>query len=191
MIILLDRNIWEKLVKFVERDIVKSGTLILQDHLHDSQFLHWVKDMGGKRVLGVVELAYLSRTDIDEISPRYVKAAGFPSKETLKRIFLTFSKEVSAITVAEMRIAEIERYWCPGPECQSVNLNFLNKDIFKDQLPFSCFDCGVEFYTPNREEGSRRITLAWLEKRYCQDKIKRIPASQQAVIAIAGENWIL
>lgn len=189
MIILMDGNVWEKLAEFYEKRDPRSGTLIIEKHLPDSHFLHWVKDLGRKRVLGVVDLAYLSRTDIDEISPQHVKASGFPSKEILKRTFLTFSREVSAITVAEMRIAEIERYWCP--ECASVNLSFANKDIHGDQLPFSCFDCETEFSTPDKDEGSRRVKIAWLEKRYCQDGIKKIPLDQQVVLGIVGEKWVL
>ena len=188
MIILLDGNVWEKMAELFLKGSPKSGTLILQGHLHDSQFIHWVKGMGGKRLLGMVDLAYLSRTEIDEISPRYVKASGFPSKEILKRTFLTFSKDISAVTVAEMRVSEIEKYWCP--KCDGVNLRYLTKNIHANQLPFYCFVCKEEFYTPDNDFGSPRIKNAKLGARYCEERIKMIPNDQLAVIAVAGENWL-
>ena len=188
MIILLDRNIWEKLAEPFLKGSPKSGTLILQGHLHDSQFIHWVKDLGGKRLLGTVELTYLSRTEIDEISLRYVKASGFPSKEFLRRTFLTFSKNISAITVAEMRIDEVEKYWCP--KCDGVNLKYLTKNLHANQLPFYCFDCQEEFYTPDKDFGSPRIKNVKLAQRYCEERIKRIPLGQQVVIAVVGEQWL-
>lgn len=188
MIILLDGDVWEEMVLSIEKGTPRSGTLIIEKHLPDSQFLHWAKELGGKRILGMVELARLNWTDIDEISPRQVKAAGFPSREILKRTFLTFSKDISAVTVAEMKVAEVEKYWCP--ECLGVNLNFLNKNIHGNQLPFSCFDCGKEFYTADNDFGSPRIKNVKLAERYCEERIKRIPLDQQAVVAVAGENWL-
>jgi hypothetical protein len=189
MIILLDGNVWEKMAEPFLKGSPKSGTLILQGHLPDSQFFHWVKDIGGKKLLGRVELSHLVQTNMAKINPQHVKASGFPSKEFLRRTFLTFSKNISAITVAEIRIVEVERYWCPN--CLSVNLEFLKKNIIGDKLPFSCFDCGEEFYLKDLEEGNLRVKLTRLKKRYCQAEIKKIPSDQQTVVALAGEQWLM
>ncbi len=190
MIILLDGNVWEKLAEFFEKKDIKSGTVIIEKHLIGDHHLHWVCDLGGKKLLGRVELTNILQTNMPSIRKEQVKAAGVGSKELLNRTFLTvLGRRIDAITVAKMRIVEIERYWCQNPECFSVNLIFLKKDIFNDQLPFSCFDCGNEFYTPDKEEGSPRVKNAKLEKRYCQKEIKKIPAGQEKVLAVVGENW--
>jgi len=192
MIILLDGNVWEKLAEFFEKKDIRSGTVIIEKHFIDDHHLHWVCDLGAKKLLGRVELTSIIHTEISSIHERHVKAAGFGSKEILKRTFASclgyqLAKELNLITVAQMRITEAERYWCP--KCQSVNLDFLKKDIFKDQLPFSCFDCANEFYTPDKDEGSPRVKNAKLEKRYCQKEIKKIPAGQEKVLALVGESW--
>lgn len=199
MIILMDGNVWEKLAYSFERGISRSGTVILEKHLIDDGMLHWVCDLGGmdgegRRLLGRVELNSIIPTDISDIKQKYAKAAGFESKEFLKRTFAACigrpAREIGPITVAEMKIFEVERYWCTNPECLSVNLNFLNKNIFKDQLPFACLNCGTEFYTPDKDFGSPRIKNAKLGSRYRQEEIKKIPADQQKVLAIAGEQWL-
>jgi hypothetical protein len=192
MIILLDGNVWEKLAEFFENGISKSGTVILERHFIDDHNLHWVYDLTGKKLLGRLELTSIIHTKISSIHEKHVKAAGFGSKEMLKRTFALclgyqLAREVNLITVAQMKIAEIERYSCP--KCFSTNLDYITKNIFGNQLPFSCFDCGKEFYTEDKDEGSPRIKNARLEKRYCQKEIKKIPAGQEKVLAVVGENW--
>jgi len=194
MIIKLDANVWEKLAEFFGKRDIRSGTVIIEKHLIGDHHLHWACDLGGKKLLdrgkllGRVELTNILPTSMLSIRKEQVKAAGVESKEFLNRTFLTvLGRRVDAITVAKMRIVEIERYWCT--KCQSVNLDFLKKDISNDQLPFSCFDCENEFYTPDKDEGSPRVKNAKLEERYCREKIKRIPVDQQAVLAIVGERW--
>lgn len=202
MIVVLDGNIWEKLVDSIERGIVKngSGTIIIERHLIDDGVLHWVCNIGGKKgegrkLLGRVELNSIKPTDISLIKDKHVKAAGFGPKEFLKRTFASclgyeLAREIGPITVAQFKVVEAERYWCLNPECISVNLNFLNKDIFNNQLPFSCFDCGREFYTKDLDFGSPRIKNAKLSERYSKDNIKKIPMDQQIVMAVAGEYWL-
>jgi len=195
MILLLDGNVWEKLAEFYEKREPRSGTVIVERHFINDHHLHWVCDLGAKKLLGRVELSSIIHTNISSIHEKHVKAAGFGSKEILKRTFATclgyhIARDINLITVAKMRIVEIERYWCPSPKCQSVNLDFLKKDIFKDQLPFACFDCGEEFYTADKDEGSPRVKNSKLEKRYCQKEIKNIPAGQEKVLTIVGESWL-
>jgi len=188
MIILLDGNVWEKLAEFYEKKDIRSGTVIIEKHLIGDHYLHWVCDLGGKKLLGRVELTNILQTNMPSIHKEQVKAAGVGSKELLNRTFLTvLGRRIDAITVAKMRIVEIERYWCP--ECQSVNLDFLKKDIFKDRLPFTCFDCRESFYLDDKDEGSPRVKNSKLEKRYCQKEIKKIPAGQENVLAVVGESW--
>lgn len=192
MIILLDGNVWEKLVEFFEKRDLRSGTVIIEKHLIDDHHLHWVCDLGGKKLLGKAELTSIIHTNMSSIREKHVRGVGFGSKEVLKRAFAAhlgyqLAREINLITVARMKIAEIERYWCP--KCQSVNLEYLKKNILGKQLPFSCFDCGEEFYTEDKDFGSPRIKNAKLEERYYKERMKKIPADQQVVLAIVGENW--
>lgn len=188
MIILLDGNVWEKLAEFFEKRDIRSGTIIIEKHLIGDRHLHWVCDFGGKKLLGRVELNNILPTNMSSIHKEQVKAAGIGSKELLNRTFLTvLGRRIDAITVAKMRIVEIEKYWCS--KCLSVNLDFLKKDIFNNQLPFYCFDCKEEFYTADKDDGSPRIKNVRLETRYRKENIKKIPSDQQAVLAVVGENW--
>jgi len=193
MKIRFDANIWQKMVELVEQDNPQKGTIILEKHLiDDGSVLHWVEDVMGSKLLGRVELTLPIHTQMSDIHPRHVKAAGFGSKEVLKRSLANYlgyqlAREINSITVAQMGVADVERYWCP--KCQSVNLEYLKKNILGKQLPFSCFDCRESFYLDDKDDGSPRIKNAKLEKRYCREKIKRIPVGQQAVLAIVGENW--
>lgn len=192
MIILFnDINIWNKLADFFLRKIPWSGTIILKGHLIDSQFLHWVKDIGNQKLLGRVELSCPIWEKIDYVYPSHIKAAGFPSRQSLKRTLLMFSKVVDDITVVEMKIAEIEKYWCSNSKCCSVNLKFLTKERPGGQIPFTCFDCNKEFYTPDKDGDNPLRGNAWLTRRYRREEIKKIPADQQTVIAVAGERWLI
>ena len=192
MIILLDGNVWQRLAEFYEKRDIRSGTVIVEKHFIDDHYLHWVCGLAGKKLLGRVELTSIIHTNMSSIHEKHVKAAGFGSKEMLKRTFATClgyqsAREIDLITVAQMKIAEIERYWCP--KCQSVNLEYSKKNILGKQLPFGCFDCGEEFYTEDKDFGSPRIKNAKLEERYCNARMKKIPVDQQAVLAIVGEKW--
>lgn len=211
MVIILDGNVWQKLVGLMEKNILSKGIIILERHFIDEPILHWVKDLSGtkllgnpklidnSKLLGRVELAEISHTTMSFLTEKHVRAAGFGSKEVLKRAFASYlgyqlAKELNHITIARMKIAEVERYWCP--KCISVNLDFLKKNITADRssgntyLPFRCFECGEEFYTQDLEENSPPwIKHPKLEKRYCQEEIKKIPADQEPVLAVVGEQW--
>ena len=197
MIIVMDANVWGKLAEFFEEKIAANGTVILERHLIDDNILHWVCNLGGNKeegriLLGRVELNFLSHTTMTSINEKYVKAAGFGSKELLKRVFAShlgykLARGLNHVTVAQMKVIEVERYWCP--KCFSTNLDYLKKNILGNQLPFGCFDCGEEFYTEDKDFGSPRIKNAKLGERYCKARIKKIPVDQQVVLAIVGENW--
>lgn len=197
MIIVMDANVWEKLAEFFERRIAANGTVILERHFIDDNVLHWACNFGGneeegRRLLGRVELSSFSHTTMTSINEKHVKAAGFGSKEVLKRAFAShlgyqLARELNHVTVAQIKIAEVERYWCP--KCQSTNLDFLKKNIHGNQLPFFCFDCEEEFYTLDKDDGSPRIKNAKIEKRYCREEIKKIPVDQQEILAVVGEYW--
>lgn len=206
MVIILDANVWQKLVELMERGIPSKGTIILEKHYIERPILHWVKDLSGttllgkpkltnnSKLLGRVELVEVSHTTISSISKEQANAAGFGSKESLKRVFASYlgyplAKELDIVTIAQLKIVEVEKYWCAG--CSSVNLDFLKKNIVLKQLPFGCFDCGIEFYTDDMEKDSPPWTkFPKLEKRYCEEEIKKIPADQEPVLAVVGEKWL-
>lgn len=188
MIFLVDRDGWNVAVKSG-----KNGILIIDRHLLDEEGRewHWVKDMGERHLLGKVELNYPVMTSISEIDNQQVLSVHSPSRYALKRMLLPFAplwkKEVEAITVAKFRVVELERYWCSG--CGSVNLEYLKKALHDDQLPFRCFNCELEFYTKDLDEGSPRVKNATLEGRYCKENVKKIPLDQEAVVAVIGEQY--
>ncbi len=184
MIFLVDRSDWDAIVKSK-----KEGILIIDRHLLEEHYeWHRIKDMGAKRFLGKVEIYDLIMTRIADIDNKQVLATNFPSRNALKRILLPFApkwkKDVDAITVTKFRVIETENYWCSG--CDSVNLEYLKKPIYADQLPFRCFDCKLEFYTQDLEEGSPRVKNAKLEARYCEKRINKIPVGHEGVVAAVG-----
>ena len=185
MIFLVDRGDWDVIVSSG-----KDGILITDRHLLDEDYeWYWVKDMGDKHMLGKLRLKDPVMTSIDKIDNQQVLAVSSSSRNALKRTLLPFApkwkKEVDAITLSKFHVIEVEKYWCAG--CGSVNLEYLKKAIHYDQLPFRCFDCGLEFYTKDLDEGSPRVKNARLEERYHRGNIKKIPSDQEAVIAITGQ----
>lgn len=198
MKIRFDANIWQKMVELVEQDNPQKGTVILEKHLiDDGQGLHWVEDVMGSKLLGRTELTSPIHTQMSRIHPKHVKAAGFDSKEALKRSFANYlgyqlAREVNSITVAQMGVAKVERYWCP--KCSSVSLTFSTNNIIATptayQLPFICNRCGIEFYTLGKERVYSRITFNSLAEEYPSGNLRgEIPPDQQAVLAIVGEKW--
>ena len=198
MRIRFDANIWQKMVELVEQDNSQKGTVILEKHLIDDEpGLHWVEDVMGSKLLGKAELTSPIHTQMSHIHPKHVKAAGFGSKELLKRSFANYlgyqlAREINSITVAQIRAAEVQRYWCP--KCSCVSLTFSTNNIIATptayELPFTCNRCGVEFYTVGKEKVYSRITFNSLTEEYPPGNLRgEIPPDQQTVLAIVGEKW--
>jgi len=198
MRIRFDANVWQKMVELVEQDNSRKGTVILEKHLIDDEpGLHWIEDVMGSKLLGRAELVLPIHTQMSDIHLKHVKAAGFGSKEILKRSFANYlgyqlAREVNSITVAQMGVAEVERYWCP--KCLSVSLTFLTNRIKASpiayELPFFCNRCRVEFYTLGKEKVYNRITFNSLAEEYPPGNLRgEIPSDQQVVLAIVGEKW--
>lgn len=198
MRIRFDANIWQKMVELAEQDNSQKGTVILEKHLiDDGSVLHWVEDVMGSKLLGRAELILPIHTQMSDIHPKHVKAAGFSSKEILKRSFANYSgyqlaREIGSITVAQMGVAKVERYWCP--KCSSTSLTFSTKRIIATptayEVPFICNRCGIEFYTVGKEKVYDRITFNSLSAEYPLGNLGgEIPPDQQVVLAVIGEKW--
>lgn len=201
MIILFnDIDVWKKLAESFLRGTPKSGILVIEGHLIDDDELHWVKDMGGKKLLGQVKLNNKILTKVDEIG-KFLNLIEFSSIPFLKRNFLVFhekiapgNKEVNNVTIAEAQVVEVESEWCH--ECLSVNILLLKRKVYVGTLPFFCSDCGEKFYVEPLKGSSIKIArwsgeIAKLTKRYSEDNFKKIPIDQEEVIVIAGEDWAL
>jgi hypothetical protein len=59
---------------------------------------------------------------------------------------------VENITVAKLRLAEIEKYWCLNPTCESWDLALLPRDILSHKITFLCGDCSQECQIESKED---------------------------------------
>ena len=52
--------------------------------------------------------------------------------------------------MAKLKLAGIEKYWCP--HCESWDLALSPKDILSEKIAFLCRDCNEECYLDSRED---------------------------------------
>jgi hypothetical protein len=177
---------------FLEAEI-GSLTFALQEGFHSAKVegLNLVQDIS-ERLLGEGQEILKIRTRIAYLKQlkslffyEMLRDAGYLSAELTRRMLYVSQnkkgRDADWISIVFFLVArKFERYACPKCKKEKLSLEAIGRPSFLTRLLkrqkamdlfFSCYSCGLEFKTPDKEDFLRHPHLMYLGERYPQKEV--------------------